>query len=230
MPRNLFPRLGVGSGLHQGSLEPAFGGKERVRGSGWSVQPKGLVHWHHPISISSLSVCARLTRHSRVTARPPHHHHNHHPTTLFLFPPPLHPAPPPSDTSTVHSSKNQTTTNQRSRKHQLHKRMSQQQRPHQAQGHRQPSHTNAKTGVQSVDIPVPHIMEEANITRKDACSTASMPNLCSCQCSSTAAQVASRDLPVKCLRRIAVTLEISCSTWLVPQTMPTASETLAHTS
>ena len=28
-----------------GRLEPAFGGNRR-RGSGWSVQPKGSVHWH----------------------------------------------------------------------------------------------------------------------------------------------------------------------------------------
>ena len=40
-----FFALGLGNFCTWGRLEPAFGGNRR-RGFGWSVQPKGSVHWH----------------------------------------------------------------------------------------------------------------------------------------------------------------------------------------
>ena len=47
--------------------------------------------------------------------------------------------------------------------------------------------------------------------RRDSCSTACMPNWCSCQCSSRRAQVASPNLRAHWLRRNAVSVEMSCA-------------------
>ena len=48
--------------------------------SSWSVQPKGLVHWHQP-AFNSLHACVRVDRDTFVIAR--------------SAPPPPPPPPPP---------------------------------------------------------------------------------------------------------------------------------------
>ena len=54
-PRNFFLILGLGEVLRQECLEAASGGTG-LMGSGWSVQPKGLVHSHQSVLISCMRV------------------------------------------------------------------------------------------------------------------------------------------------------------------------------
>ena len=74
--------------------------------SGWSVQPKGPVHWHWSVSIRCITR-ARRDRHARyiLSAPPPPHTHTPHTTHHAPPPPPFlphstpphppHPLPPP---------------------------------------------------------------------------------------------------------------------------------------
>ena len=53
--------------MRRRSLEPAFGGNRR-RGSGWSVQPKGSVHWHCPF-YNLVHALTCMDRHTRNATR-----------------------------------------------------------------------------------------------------------------------------------------------------------------
>ena len=75
-----FLDLGLGEVLLWGRLEPAFGGNRLNVFSGWTVQPKGSVHWHWSdlircihafISIAHLIHCTRALEWTDTSPPPP---------------------------------------------------------------------------------------------------------------------------------------------------------------